>query len=504
MPEIELREYQAELVKLVRSEVAKGYRKIMMVLPTGGGKTFIVADIADRAVNKGHKVLCLMHRRHLVNQMRDRFTDYGITPGIIMAGEEPDFNADVQIGTIQTYHRRLKLAPKDTNNFFIDASVVIIDEAHRSLSKTYQDTLGFYDDKIVIGVTATPCLSSGMGMGQYYDSLVDYVGVGDLIIEGSLVPAIYYAPTKPDLDGLKTVMGDYEKKSLAEKVNTPKIVGDVYTNWASIAPGKQTIVFAVNVKHSKALCNEFVKYGVRAEHLDAHSDDEERSDVLRRLFDGDTQVVCNVGLYTEGFDYPGAECIVLARPTKSMGLYRQMAGRGLRPYPGKKECIIIDHGGCVDRLGYVEDDVVWSLEGKKIAHKKKVVRKKEAHIMTCEMCSHMFTGKQCPKCGYEIKGYGKKIAALDAELVQVKGKKKVYTKKEKKMWFGMLEHYRRSKGYAEGWVYHKYRERFGCWPRGVETGPIDPSDEVVNWITHLNIKWAKSKKREEKLADMNR
>jgi len=498
MPEIRLRDYQANLVNLVRSECAKGHKRILMVLPTGGGKTFVCADIAKRAVEKGNKVLCLMHRRHLVNQMLDRFSDYGLDPGVIMSGDQPNLSAKIQVATIQTYSRRIQLDHPISNPFFIDASVVIIDEAHRSLSKTYQNTLKKYSDKIVIGVTATPCLSSGVGMGEYYDSIVDSVGVQELIDTGNLVPARYYAPSKPDLDGIRTVMGDYEKKSLGQTMNTPKLIGDVFDNWLNIAGDKQTIVFAVNVKHSKALCREFKSRGVNAEHLDAHSDDDQRAEVLKRLFDGDTQVVFNVGLYTEGFDYPGAEAIVLARPTKSMGLYRQMAGRGLRPFENKSECIIIDHGGCIDKLGFVEDDVEWTLDGKKQAYKKKVVREKEKHIMTCEMCTASFTGKRCPECGAEIPDYGKKIAAMDAKLVEIKGgEKKSYSMSEKKQWWGMFEYERRRLNKSSSWLKAQYKSKFGVWYRDSsmeDVPPKEPTPEVKNWLTYQRIKWIKSKR----------
>ena len=506
---IELRTYQKDIVDSVRSEIRNGNKRVVVALSTGAGKTYCMADIAKRSSDNGHKVLVLMHRRQLVQQMQDRFADYGINCGIIMSGVDADHEQPVQIGTIQTYHRRLKLDAIETNRFFVDASVIMIDEAHRSLSRTFQEALSNYPDKIVIGVTATPCLASGVGMGKYYNSIVDRIGIQKLIDLGHLVPARYYAPSKPDLDKIRTVLGDYDKKELGERMNQAKLIGDVYTQWAKLAGGLQTIVFAVNVKHSIALCAEFTRNGVMAEHLDAYSTDEERADVLMRLVNGDVQVICNVGLYTEGFDYPGAQCIVLARPTKSMGLYRQMAGRGLRPHMSKTECVVIDHGGCIDRLGFLEDDVEWSLDGKKIAFKKKVIRKKEKTIMTCEMCHYVFTGPRCPSCGNEVKNWGKKIETTDDDLVEVGKNRKKYTVEEKKKWFGMLEYHRREKGYSPGWSAHKYKERIGVWPRGMDSvGPIPPNIEFLNYMKHLRIKWAKSKANprnnepKEKIGDL--
>jgi DNA repair protein RadD len=347
--------------------------------------------------------------------------------------------------------------------------------------------------KVIIGVTATPCLASGVGMGEFYQSLVALTDIRNLIEAGHLVPIRYYAPSKPTLEGIRTVHGDFENKALAERMNTMKLVGDVFQNWARIAGGLQTIVFAVNVRHSKALCHEFKHQGVSAAHLDAHSSDEQRDEVLTALFDREIQVVFNVGLYTEGFDYPGAECIVLARPTKSLGLYLQMAGRGLRPNPGKTECIIIDHGGNIERLGFVDDPVVWTLDGKKLAWGRTPRQKPEKTPLTCDMCQAVFTGRRCPECGYEIKDYGKRIEAIEAQLQEIRpGEERKATWQEKARWYGMFEYHRRMKGYSPGWTAHKYREKFGVWPRSVsEIGPIKPDREFRNWMKHLAIKWRK-------------
>ena len=492
-----LREYQEKAVTSVRDEVKKGKRKIIMVLPTGAGKTYVMADIALRCIDNGHKVLALMHRRLLVYQMRDRFSDYGIDVGIIMSGVETNFECSVQIGTIQTYHKRLQLSDvgPETNIFFTDAAVILIDEAHRSLSRTYKEVFANYTDKIIIGVTATPCLASGMGMGNFYDALVDIVDVQELIDQKHLVPVRYYAPSKPDLKEIKTILGDYDKKELGKRMNKQKLIGDIYLNWAKLAGGKQTIVFAVNVKHSIALKDEFVRYGVNAEHFDAHSSDEIREDILRRLESGDIQVICNVGLLTEGFDYPGVECIVVARPTKSMGLYRQMLGRGLRPSEGKKEIIIIDHGGCIDRLGFIEDDIEWSLDGKRIAFKKKVIRKKEKTIITCPECMNVFIGNVCTRCGFKIKNWGKMIETTDTELVEVGKNRKKYTMQEKLRFMQMAEYHRRLKGYAKGWAAHFFRSKFLVWPnRFKDVSPLKPDQSFRNYLTYRNIKYAKSKR----------
>jgi len=495
---MKLREYQLSLVEAVRHEVAKGKKRILMVLPTGGGKSFIIGDIANKAIEKGNKVLALMHRRQLVTQLTGFLEKSGVSPAMIMSGEESDLSSYAQVATCQTYLRRLKLHPIEENHWFIPAEVVFIDEAHHALSKTYQKILKNYEEKIVIGVTATPVLSSGVGMGEYFDSLVSLTTVQDLIDEGHLVPSECYGPSEPDLSKLKTVAGDYEKKGLGKLMNEPKIIGDVVDNWFNIAGGLQTMVFAVNVKHSKALRDAFIRRGVSAEHLDAHADDETRSDVLRRFDDGDTQVVSNVGLYTEGTDIPSIECIVLARPTKSIGLHLQMIGRGARPYPGKEKFIILDHGGNINRLGFYEDAIEWTLDGKKLGYRQKVVRKLEKKIRVCPECTFQHTGPKCPQCGYTIPDWGKMIKAEEAELIKLSQPKGDATMEDKKRFYGMLMYYQRDKGYSEGWIAHKYKAKFKCWPKMMSSvGPIKPDLACLRWLKYQNIKWAKSKRKAE-------
>ena len=497
-----LRPYQQKTVEAVRLSAVQKNKKILVVAPTGAGKSHIIGNIACSAVEKGHKVLALMHRRQLVTQLAGFFQDAGIDPALIMSGEESELEKDVQVATCQTYLRRMKLHPLEENHWFINASVIFIDEAHHVLSKTYQKILREYEDKIVIGVTATPILSSGVGMGTFFDSIVSEVTVQELIDQEFLVPAVYYGPSEPDLSKLKIVAGDYEKKGLNKLMNQPKLIGNVVENWMKLAGGLQTMVFAVKVDHSKGIRDEFVRHGINAEHLDAYASDEKREDVLTRFRNGDTQVLCNVGLYTEGTDIPEIECIVLARPTKSLGFHLQMVGRGARPSKGKERFLVLDHGGNINRLGFYEDEIEWGLEGKELGFKKKVVRKKEKKIRTCKMCAFLHTGPKCPQCGYTIPDFGKLIDAEEAELVALKKPPKA-TMDDKKRFFGMLEYHRRSKGYSPGWSSHKFREKFGVWPNTLKgTGPIPPDDTFNNYIRYLNIKWAKSKAKKDRKEEL--
>ena len=496
---MELREYQEKTIKSTRDEIRAGNKRVIIHAPTGSGKTIIAAAIVSSALEKGKKVLFLVHLRELAYQAIERFKEFGIGDevGIIMAGEEHDLGKPVQVASVQTYSRRLNLDTIEYNPWFCSADLVIYDECHSSIARTRKGILNIYKkDSIILGLTATPCRADGRGLGEVYQGIVSCSGIDELTELGHLVPVIYYGCKEmPDLKNIPLVAGDYNRKVLGERVDKPKLLGDIFENWSRIAPGRQTVIFATNVKHSRHIKELFESRGVSIEHVDAHTPEDERRDILNRFRDNELQVVTNVGVYSEGADFPWVGCVVLAKPSKSYARYVQMAGRGLRPYPDKENCIVIDHAGLVFNHGFLDDDVEWTLEGKEKAWEKKVVREKEEKILDCELCGFLFSGSsRCPQCGTELKNYNKRISTTDDELVELKNKKPKATMEEKRRFYGMLEYTRRTKGYNPGWSAHKYKERFLVWPNKLkDTGPIQPDREFNNYMTHLRIKWAKSK-----------
>lgn len=496
----ELRNYQTGAIVQLRDCVVNGLKKVIMVLPTGGGKSIIFGQIISNAIDKGKTVLWLVHRRNLVFQMRDVLQGFGIDCGLIMAGNDSDTKLPVQLCTIQTLSRRLQLADPFNNRFFIDADLVLIDEGHRSLSKTYMDLIELYQDKIIISCTATPTRSDGMGMGKVYEAIVNVAGVQELIDQKYLSPVRYFAAKAPDLKDVKIARGDYVVKELGKKMNKTKLNGDIVENWLKFGEDRQTIVFCVNVKHSIAICEEFIKRGVSAEHLDAKSGDDERNDVFQRMEDGDIKVICNVGLYQEGLDVPDVSCIVMARPTKSMVLWRQCCGRGLRISIGKEDCFIFDHGGVIEEHGFLEDEIEWSLSGKDVAWKKKRKSKSEPKPAKCRVCGEIFVGlKTCPRCNTELKRFGQKIETIDAELIELKKRKKnnrEFTVAEKRQFMGMLQFLEDKNNWNPGRKSHLYKSYFNVWPNKYKgVGPIEPHGELGNLVKHVIIKSAKAYKK---------
>lgn len=500
-----LRQYQETAIIKLRKCLTDGFKRPIMALPTGGGKSIIFGQIISNIIQNGKIVLWLVHRRNLVNQMRDVLREhFDIEPGVIMSGVETEPEKQVYLCTIQTYSRRLNLGYFADNKFYVDADVVLIDEGHRSVAKSYQDIIAHYHDKIIMACSATPMRADGRGMGEVYDSIVDIAGVKELTDQGYLAPARYFAPVNVDLSDVKVERGDYLIKDLDGKINKTKLIGDIVDNWLRLSENRKTIVYAVNVKHSIAICEAFNNAGVKAEHLDARSSDKERDDVFKKMQNGEITVICNVALYQEGLDVPDVSCIVMARPTKSMGLWRQCAGRGLRPTKEAKDCLILDHGNVIEEHGLLDWPIEWSLDGKKRAWSKpskKVVEK----LVKCRACHKVFSGaKICPDCGTPVKSFGKKILTVEAELEEL-GKKEKHSMAEKRQWFGMFLYHCRQKGYNEGWISHKFKEKFKVWPKGLKnTAPIEPNQEFKNWVRHLNIKYAKRKAKEKAQESLHR
>jgi len=290
--------------------------------------------------------------------------------------------------------------------------------------------------------------------------------VPDLIEQRYLVKSRVYAPVDPDLGGVKTLAGDYVETQLAERMDRGELIGDIVTHWFKYGEYRKTVAFACSVGHSVHIRDEFVKAGVRAEHLDGSTSIDERAAILGRLAGGEAEVVCNCMVLTEGFDLPDIGCIILARPTKKMGLYRQMIGRGLRPADGKSDVVILDHSGAVFRHGLPEDRVEWTLDPDLRAtapeHTKRQSRH-ESKLIECSQCSTLRVGGQpCPNCGFLPKRPAEFVANAAGELGLVTGGRAIvhYDKIEKDRWHGMLTHIAEERGYKPGWVAHKYKQRF--------------------------------------------
>lgn len=487
---LQLRDYQQRAVDKTREAIRHGKKQVVTVAPTGAGKSLIIAEIFRLASQGNKKCLFIVHRRNLVLQIKETLESFNLAVGVIMNGYESNLSAQCQVATIQTYSRRLNLDELSENRFFIDADLLVIDEAHTSVSKRTQDVLEHYRDKVIVGFTATPCRRDGRGLGEVFSGLVNVIGMKELIGQGYLAEPRYYVPTEIDLAGIKKQAGDYQEKALSEKMSQAKLVGDIVDQWIKLGENRATLVFAVDVKHAKHISDRFNQAGIPASYLHAKSSEDERDRAFQQMEDGVIRVMVNVLLYVEGMDAPNISCVVMARPTKSLGMYRQSCGRGLRPKSIVNDCIILDHGGVVAEHGLLEEDIIWSLDGKEKAWQK-AKKKKVEKTVKCTFCHRTFQGsKRCPDCGSEVQTYGKAVETAEGELQAIKPKK--VSMVEKRRWYGMLLGYAKQKGYKSGWAAHKYRERYSVWPNKMkDVMPIKPDQECKNYIKHLNIKRAK-------------
>jgi superfamily II DNA or RNA helicase len=475
-----LRSYQEKVVDELLSTTSK---RVILVAPTGSGKTVIASALIKRVVTDGKRVIFVAHRREIIAQTSQKLFDSDIDHGVIQADCPTRPDAPVQVASIQTLHARTRSRRLEPPL----ADYLIIDECHPALASTYHKLIRTYPDATLIGLTATPCRGDGRGLGGIFETMIECPQVPDLIEQGHLVKTRVYAPVNPNLKGVSTQAGDYVESQLADRMNRDDLVGDIVTHWHKYGERRRTVCFAVDVRHSIHIRDEFTKSGVSAEHIDGTTPKPQRDAVLRRLASGETSVVTNCMVLTEGWDCPAMNCIILARPTKKMGLYRQMIGRGLRPADGKRNVIVLDHSGAVFRHGFVEDRVEWTLDPDRKAesptHQARLSEGYRSRFVDCSQCGAIRqAGEPCAHCGFYPQRHGDAVIFCDGNLglVSRNGTVNDFTDPTERLrWHGMLTHIARERAYQPGWIAHKFRERFGMWPgiRGVS--PIEPSLEAI-------------------------
>ena len=494
-----LRPYQIDVIDRLEAQIAMGRRRILLVAPTGAGKTVLASEIISRRVEEG--ALVLAHRRELITQTSKKLYDVGIDHGIIQAGFPTRPDVAVQVASVQTLHAR---AVRTSRIEPPPAGLVIVDEAHHAPADTYQAILRQYPDSILVGLTATPCRGDGRGLGKIFETMIECPQVAELIKGGYLVPSRVYAPSRPDLSGVKIDRGDYVQNQLAARVNTQQLVGDIVTHWCKLADRRKTVVFACGVRHSVHIRDQFRAGGIWAEHIDGTTPAEERDLILARLVSGSVDVVCNAMVLTEGWDCPSASCLILARPTKSLGLFRQMVGRVLRPYSGKIDALILDHAGSVFEHGLPEEPINWTLNEDERAenpvHRSRA-RSKRQGLTTCPECKSVrLEGATCNSCGWRPTAMAEGVEFADGELGRVDASGRAQPlqacAEERYRFHCMLLWFVARHDYNPGWAAHKFKERYGEWPPRHWHGasPVTPDDATRAWIRSRTIAWSKNRR----------
>ncbi|TWI71311.1 superfamily II DNA or RNA helicase [Bradyrhizobium huanghuaihaiense] len=495
-----LRPYQIEVIAEFWRSVDAGQRRIILVAPTASGKTVIARAIIEEARRKDRGSLFLAHRREILAQTSNKLL--GIPHGIIRPGIQPRPLEMVQVASVQTLHRR---AIKAGVMELPEAGLVIVDECHHVVADSYRSIVERYPDAILLGLTATPSRGDGRGLGSVFHKMIQCPQVGELVTQKYLVPTRVYAPVDPDLGGVHVRHGDYVESELAERMDRPQLVGDIVTNWIKFGERRKTVCFATNVRHSIHIRDEFAVTGVHAEHIDGTTPIAERDAALARLASGEIQVVTNCMVLTEGWDMPALGCLILARPTQQMGLYRQMIGRGLRPAPGKVDCIVIDHSGATYRLGFAEDFIKWTLDPDLRAENPTHTARDGDYpggpkIVECPECgAARVGGMACLSCGYLPARSPRAVEVLDGDLGLVDASRRAQPEpvdlRIRDEWHGMLAGIAAERGYKPGWVAHQYHTRFGEWPPpGAEAVLREPTVEVRRWVTSRMIAFARRRK----------
>jgi superfamily II DNA or RNA helicase len=237
-----------------------------------------------------------------------------------------------------------------------------------------------------------------------------------------------------------------------------------------------------------------------AEHIDASTPAEERDAILDKLAAGTVEVVCNAMVLTEGWDCPEASCLVLARPTRHHGLWRQMVGRVLRDAVGRTDALILDHAGAVFEHGFVEEPVIWTLDQDKRAESPAQASRAQHRapaLTTCPECTAVRRqGAPCPACGWRPQPKPHAVAVADGELGQVDRQRRVKAQEptiaDMVSFQRQLRWIERERGYRPGWTAHKFRERFGHWPASNDVEPSPPDGATRAWVRSRQIAYAQA------------
>lgn len=459
------RDYQLRAISEIASKLP---RPTVLVIPTGGGKTFVASRFV---AEMGLRTLWLAHRTELIEQGASSLRENGLTVGIIKAGVVGDPLAPVQVASNQTLIRR----PQSMAAFVPE--LVVIDECHRAVAQSYRTILAAYPGVPVIGLTATPFRLDGRGLGDLFEELVVAAYPDELVASGVLHAPKVYAGEPPDLRGVKMNAGDYNLTQLAQRMNAG-ITADVVEVWQQRAAGKRTVSFAVDIAHSMSIVAAFQRAGVPAEHIDGDTHPDERKAILERLKTGETLIVSNCMVLTEGWDLPSLECAIVCRPTASLNLHLQMIGRVMRACHGKTGAIVLDHAGNHHTHGLVTRRLTYSLDGS-----VKVGQSDPLGLRQCRQCFVLYPSELtgCPECGY-VPTPAERVAPGVTGTGELGEFVEDYEYR-RRIW-NLIEAERIGNDFAEGWAAYRYKERFGAWPV-VVWGEPDANGEVFRELVDV-------------------
>jgi len=342
--EYKLYEDQERVKKSLGKAVAKN-KNVLCYAPTGFGKTILSKVIIDSLTERGKRVLFTVPRIKLAIQTREKY-GYG---NLLLGDKSEDNGSNLTIASVQSLYSR-----KHTDHY----DFIFIDECHFAHGSEYVNYIfNTYTSAKIIGLSATPIDENGYLL-QGYDEIVSEVSVRELIDGGRLCDIdVYTSLVQPKLEDVAITNGDYNQKKASEVVREEKILANTMSEWKKYGGGMKTLVFASDIKHSEVLKSEFKRLGYTADVVHSKKKDIEIEKAYADFNKNNVQILINVDMATFGFDEPSIECLLFARPIKSLRLYKQMVGRGLRTFKGKERCLMIDCANVVLDNGYPTDEV---------------------------------------------------------------------------------------------------------------------------------------------------
>lgn len=360
-----LRDYQQENKQNIYDAWSQSY-SVMLQMPTGTGKTrlfvSIIKDIFHFSRDKkmALKILIMVHRTELIEQIGNTLgVNYNLAYGIIQAGERERREFPIQLASVQTLTRRLDDWTEKEFDF------IIVDEAHHIKAESYQKIIKAFPLAKLLGVTATPVRLDGRGFTDTFEKLIVSPNVRSFIRNGYLSEYEYYSVPRnsfiqKEINGIKKFsQGDYAESELERVCDNMYIRSQVVKTYLEFAKGKKGIVYTVNKAHNYNLALQFNRNGVPTIAIDSDTPKELRERYIEQFRKGEYKIICNVNLFTEGFDCPDIEFIQLARPTKSLALYLQQVGRGLRISEGKEKALFLDNVGLYNSFGFPSSPRKW-------------------------------------------------------------------------------------------------------------------------------------------------
>lgn len=513
---LKLRKVQQVMFTNLAESFRNGFRKQVVVAPTGSGKTIWTAVLFHRILSKNPKakLIFVVPRTTLVHQTVAVFKELLQLPVSIIQGQHPsiDLSLNLQVCTIQTLGNRIEKYP----DLFSGYDCCVIDEGHLSFKARE-----LIESKWLISLTATPYAKK---MGLFYDDLVKSIPAIELVKKGVITPLkVLSAKVQIDTSKLsKTSTGEYNAKEEEEEVFT--LIGDVLKEYEANPEmeGRPFIGFAKTIKACIALSDLFQEAGHKVAYVHSKMSDEDNAVILESFKNGDLIGVWSVIKLTEGFDFVGASALLLCTSfadgkdgqPNALARWAQMHGRIRRADPDNPDKIglVHDHGNNWGRFAHPD---LYELEFDELCTGKEQEqsdKKKESDVkMTeCPECGYFVKGNVCLECGFELKKYsefigGEVVEFVDGKMIEIvhaevssKQNNKDYTKEQKGLFYGGLKNYGKEHGYAPGWAANKFREKFSVWPSAYKNVPASmPTKEVLNYIKMGQIAFRARKAKAE-------